>query len=206
MVADAFRFLVPVLILAAVFWYLGWDTPAVIALVLAGLIAFFFRNPRRSIPDGRNLIVSPADGRIVRIAGTDAPAEGKGDTQTVSIFLGLLDVHVNRSPIQGRLESADYRTGRFRAAFKQEASRVNEQNILTVQGDGIRVVVKQIAGLIARRIVCWKRPGDLLGRGELFGLIRFGSRVDLLLPANAKVLVRVGDRVRGGASVIGEWS
>ncbi len=122
----------------------------------------------------------------------------------VSIFLNIFNVHVTRAPVAGTLESLEYRRGRFKAAYDDEASRVNEQNILTIRGGCGPVVVKQIAGLIARRVVCWKKPGHALERGELFGLIRFGSRVDVLLPSNIKVVVRVGDRVKGGSSIIGE--
>jgi phosphatidylserine decarboxylase len=113
-------------------------------------------------------------------------------------------VHVNRAPIRGELEQVEYKRGRFKAAYGERASRVNEQNILSIRGERINVVVKQIAGLIARRVVCWKQPGNFLERGELFGLIRFGSRVDMILPNEVKVLVRVGDRVKGGTSVVGE--
>src|SRR5688572_16855212 len=130
--------------------------------------------------------------------------EGIAAGHQVSIFLNIFDVHVNRSPIQGKLESLEYKRGKFQAAFKEEASRTNEQNILTIDGQGMRVVVKQIAGLIARRVVCWKKPGHVIERGELIGLIRFGSRVDIVLPHTVTLLVKVGDRVKGGSSVLGK--
>ena len=122
----------------------------------------------------------------------------------ISIFLNLFDVHVTRAPIRGRLERLEYKPGKFKVAFDDVASRVNEQNILTICSSHTCLVVKQIAGLVARRVVCWKQPGNTMERGELFGIIRFGSRVDILLPADVRVLVKVGDRVRGGSSVIGE--
>jgi phosphatidylserine decarboxylase len=119
--------------------------------------------------------------------------------------LNIFNVHVNRSPISGQLKQLEYKRGKFKAAFDDEASRVNEQNVITISGNGIQVVVKQIAGLIARRVVCWKKPGYNLERGELFGLIRFGSRVDIVMPGRVKILVKVGDRVWGGTSILGEY-
>ncbi len=204
MVADAYRFIIPVLLLAAVAGALGWIVPCLILLILSAFVCFFFRNPERLIPEGVKLIVSPADGKIVRISpGAGADSAG---VQAISIFLSVFDVHVNRSPIRGELESLEYKRGKFKVAYDDEASRVNEQNILTIRGEGNRVIVKQIAGLIARRVVCWKEPGYSLARGELIGLIRFGSRVDVLLPQNAKVRVKVGDRVKGGSSILGEFA
>jgi len=119
--------------------------------------------------------------------------------------MGLLDVHVNRAPVEGVLESLEYRRGRYRAAFRNEASGVNAQNILTIRGRESKLVVKQIAGVLARRVVCWKSPGQALQRGEVIGLIRFGSRVDVLVPENVRLCVRPGERVRGGVSILGEY-
>jgi phosphatidylserine decarboxylase len=171
-----------------------------ILVALALFVCYFFRNPARSIPKGENLIVSPADGKVVKIYQLDDESCGP----TISIFLSIFNVHVNRSPISGKLEKLEYKRGKFKAAFIEEASRINEQNIITIQGQGIQVVVRQIAGLIARRVVCWKKPGHNLERGELFGLIRFGSRVDIVLPKRTKVLVKEGDCVRGGSSILAE--
>lgn len=204
MIKDAYRFIVPILAIAALCALLGWRIPALLLLLPAAFVGYFFRNPVRSIPTGENIIVSPADGKVVRVASIPA-AEGElAGGRCVSIFLNIFDVHVNRAPIGGELERVDYKRGKFKVAYNEEASRVNEQNILTIRGQGCRVVVKQIAGLIARRVVCWKRPGHVLVRGELFGLIRFGSRVDLLLPEEVEILVKVGERVKGGSSVIGK--
>jgi phosphatidylserine decarboxylase len=203
MISDAFRFLLPLLGLAAGAVWLGSVVAAVFFGVLCAFVAFFFRNPNRDIPAGDNLVVSPADGKVVKVV--EVPAANGGDTpgHAVSIFLNIFNVHVNRSPISGVLEDLEYRRGLFKAAYDHEASRVNEQNILTIRGQGMQVTVKQIAGLIARRVVCWKKPGHALERGELFGLIRFGSRVDVLLPATVRVVVREGDHVKAGSSVIG---
>jgi phosphatidylserine decarboxylase len=198
MASDAYKFILPLLALGILVFLLGFPYAAVFIFVLAAYIGYFFRNPLRRIPHGENLIVSPADGKIVRIL------KGRDGEQIISIFLNIFDVHINRSPIEGELEQVQYKRGKFKAAFDDEASRVNEQNIITIKGKDIRIVVRQIAGLIARRVVCWKKPGDNLDRGEIFGLIRFGSRVDVVLPEHIKVSIRVGDRVRGGSSVLGE--
>jgi phosphatidylserine decarboxylase len=200
MVRDAYKFVIPVLALGVLLALFKYFYPAVISILLALYIAYFFRNPKRIIPAGNNLLVSPADGRVVKIYRA---AEG-GD-QTISIFLNIFNVHVNRSPITGQLKQLEYKRGKFKAAFDDEASRVNEQNVITIGGNGIQVVVKQIAGLIARRVVCWKKPGYTLERGELFGLIRFGSRVDIVMPGRVNILVKVGDRVWGGTSILGEY-
>jgi phosphatidylserine decarboxylase len=148
-------------------------------------------------PDGKCLIVSPAD-LLLRFNR----ARWRTD---LCIFLNVFNVHVNRSPIAGTVEQFEYKRGKFKVAFDEEASRVNEQNIVTIANADIRIFVKQVAGLIARRVICWKKPGDSLQRGELFGLIRFGSRVDMVFPARVKILVKVGERVQGGSSIIGDY-
>jgi phosphatidylserine decarboxylase len=199
MVSDAYKFVIPLLILGILSLFLNFIYVALPFFILAAFVCFFFRNPARHIPDGKNLIVSPADGKVVKISKDD------NGEQTLSIFLNVFNVHVNRSPISGVLEKLEYKRGKFKVAFDEEASKVNEQNILIVAGPDIRIVVKQIAGLIARRVVCWKKPGSSLQRGELFGLIRFSSRVDMVFPEQVKILVKTGDRVLGGSSIIGEY-
>jgi phosphatidylserine decarboxylase len=201
MIRDAYRFIVPLGIIAVACAFAGWYALLFATLLLIAFIAFFFRNPARAIPPGDSLVVSPADGKVVKISALPG-AHG----HSISIFLNIFDVHVNRAPIGGDVERVEYKRGRFKVAFDEEASRVNEQNVLTIEGHGMKVVVKQIAGLIARRVVCWKKPGNHVQRGELIGLIRFGSRVDIELPPQVRVLVQVGDRVKGGSSVIGERS
>lgn len=183
-------------------WRFPWPAGG---LALLGLFcAFFFRDPERALPPGESLVLSPADGKVVSVG---AAPEGSGPgprARQVSIFLSIFDVHVNRAPISGRIERVDYHPGEFLPAWDDKASLRNEQNSVVVERDGARVGFKQIAGLIARRIVFRKKPGDTVVRGERVGLIRFGSRVDVLLPETAQVLVAVGDRVRGGASAIAE--
>jgi len=195
-VRDAFRFLIPLFILAAASFLLAWVSFGVFLLLLIAYVAFFFRNPPRTIPGDPSIIVSPADGKVVKI-------DRVGGVTKLSIFLSLFDVHVNRSPIAGRIEAVDYRKGTFKAAYNNAASVENERNVIMVRNGKINIVFTQIAGVVARRIVFWKRVGDIVEKGELVGLIRFGSRVDILFPAGTEVTVAVGDRVRGGASPIG---
>ena len=193
---DAFRFLIPLLILTAASFGMGWVAPGVLLLLLTSFVAFFFRNPPRTIPKDPSIIVSPADGKVVKI-------DRVGNVTKVSIFLSLFNVHVNRSPIAGSIEALDYRKGKFKAAYNHAASVENERNTIMVSDGRIKIVFIQIAGVVARRIVCWKRVGDRVEKGDLVGLIRFGSRVDILFPAGTEVTVAVGDRVRGGSSPIG---
>jgi phosphatidylserine decarboxylase len=195
-VKDAYRFLLPLLGAAALAFGLRLYWVAIFVLLLAAFVAFFFRNPRREIPSDPRVIVSPADGRVVKV-------ERVGNVTRLSIFLSIFNVHVNRSPIAGRIEAIDYRRGKFKAAFNHSASVENERNVIMVAQGNIKLVFTQIAGLIARRIVCWKKVGDMVGKGELIGLIRFGSRVDVLFPAGTDVTVERGDRVRGGSTPIG---
>jgi phosphatidylserine decarboxylase len=195
-VRDAFMFLIPLVTAAALALVFGWTITWVVLLVLAAFVAFFFRNPTRAIPQDPAVIVSPADGKVVKL-------ERVGGVTQMSIFLSLFNVHVNRSPIAGRIEALDYRKGRFRAAFNHAASTDNERNIIMISNGRIKLVFTQIAGIAARRIVFWKRVGDMVDKGELVGLIRFGSRVDVLFPAGTEATVKLGDRVRGGSTPIG---
>jgi len=203
MARDGYRFVLPLVVLIGVSAFFRLPVLTVALIVLAAFIVFFFRNPARAVPengpDGRNLVVSPADGKVVKISRSP---DGE---QTLSIFLNIFNVHVTRSPIAGAVERFEYKRGKFKVAFDEEASKVNEQNIVTFAGDGVRLVVKQVAGLVARRVVCWKKPGDAVERGQVFGLIRFGSRVDVVMPAKVDIRVKVGDKVRGGSSIIGDY-
>src|SRR5262245_55503044 len=195
-VKDAFRFLIPLVISAALAWFLGLYLATILVMLLAVFVAFFFRNPKREIPSDPRVIVSPADGRVVNV-------EQVGNVTKLSIFLSIFDVHVNRSPIAGRIEAIDYKRGKFKPAWNHVASVENERNVIMVAQGDIKLVFTQIAGLIARRIVCWKKVGDIVTKGELIGLIRFGSRVDVLFPAGTEATVKTGMRVRAGSSSIG---
>jgi phosphatidylserine decarboxylase len=184
---------------AAVVTYLASWPFALPFYILAVFCLYFFRDPERAVPAGA-VAVSPADGKVVAVK----PLESGGNR--VSIFLNVFDVHVNRAPISGKVSSIDYQRGRFLVASKEEASHSNEQNTLTIDGEAgghpTRVTFKQIAGLIARRIVCYKKPGDVVSAGERVGLIKFGSRVDVFLGPEWNVTVHTGEHVAGGSSVL----
>jgi phosphatidylserine decarboxylase len=167
--------------------------------ILAAFCLYFFRDPERKVPEGP-VAVSPADGKVVAVLPDAAGA------QRISIFLNIFDVHVNRTPIAGKVMCVKYKKGQFLVASKEAASHSNEQNVITVEGGGSRVVFTQIAGLIARRIVCFKKAGDVVDAGERVGLIKFGSRVDVFLGPEWEVAVRVGERVSAGSSVIARRS
>jgi phosphatidylserine decarboxylase len=191
--------LVPLLAAAAALLLGLWGLALILGL-LAAFMAYFFRDPRREAPAEADLVVSPADGRVTRV---ERVADTPDSPTVVSIFLSPFDVHVNRSPIAGSVLDVTYTKGRYVMATREDASLVNEQNVLTIRGELMTVVCKQIAGVLARRIVCWKKPGDRLELGERFGLIKFGSRTDLVLPPEVSVEVKVGQRVRGGVTIIG---
>lgn len=178
--------------------------PALGAVLLAGAslgCLFFFRDPDRTPPDVPGAVLAPADGWVREIR--EIRDSFVGDAVRVSIFLSPLDVHVNRSPIAGLVTEVEYRPGRFRPAYRPEASEENERCRIALQGETARVTVSQIAGVLARRVVCRVRPGDKLRAGERFGLIRFGSRTDLFVPMGTAMRCRAGDRVRGGDTIVG---
>jgi phosphatidylserine decarboxylase len=201
---EGWPFIIGPLGVAAALALLRLPWPAAVVAALGLFSAFFFRDPERAIPAGAGLVLSPADGKVVLVEAAPADNALSPGAQQISIFLSVFDVHVNRAPIAGIVEKVHYHKGEFLPAFDHKASLRNEQNTVTVKDGETRVVFKQIAGLIARRIVFRKQPGDRVERGERVGLIRFGSRVDVLLPASAKIAVRVGDRVSGGSSVLAE--
>jgi phosphatidylserine decarboxylase len=188
--------------LAVIVLLLGLWPVALLMGILAAFMAFFFRDPERQSPIDPDIVVAPADGRVTRVRPVEEGNSGRSAT-VVSIFLSPLDVHINRAPIAGDVTNVSYTRGRFLMATNENASLVNEQNALTIKGERITIVCKQIAGILARRIVCWKRPGERVELGERFGLIKFSSRTDVLLPANVEVLVAEGSRVQGGTTIIG---
>jgi phosphatidylserine decarboxylase len=187
-------------VLASVPVVLGHWLLAIPFVAIAAFMAYFFRDPHRTIPTEAGIIVAPADGlvTIVRLAN------GRENLESlISIFLSPLDVHINRSPIGGLITEITYKKGKYLMATKEASRLLNEQNTLTIQGDGLTVRCTQIAGILARRIVCWKRPGEGVKCGERFGMIKFSSRTDLLLPPNVEVFAREGMRVRGGVTILG---
>lgn len=195
MVRDGIPYVLIPLVLAAIFALIGWWPLTLMFGATTLFMRYFFRDPKRVVPEGEGLIVSAADGRVTRIEQND-------DSKLVSVFLSPLDVHINRSPITGTIKEINYIPGKKMPATSDEASLFNERNSLLIEGEGITVTCTQIAGILARRIVCWPQTGDNLVRGQRFGLIKFGSRTDLRMPADVEVLVKVGDRVRGGETVI----
>ncbi len=201
---EGIPFIVVPLLLALLFAALGLWFVFGLFIVLTLFMGYFFRDPQRDSPSDSTAVVSPADGKVTRVQRLDPSNEDS--SSVVSIFLSPLDVHINRAPIRGTITDITYSPGKFLMATNEKASLVNEQNVLTIEGQGITVVCKQIAGILARRIVCWKKKGDNLTLGERFGLIKFSSRTDLILPPNVSISVAVGDRVRGGTTVIGRIS
>ncbi|MGE0453872.1 MAG: phosphatidylserine decarboxylase family protein [Vicinamibacteria bacterium] len=201
---DGWPFIGSLAALALVLALLRLPWPAGVSVALALFCAFFFRDPERVAPANPALVVSPADGKVVVVAPAPAANPLGPGAQQISIFLSIFDVHVNRSPVAGTIEKVDYHKGEFLPAFDDKASLRNEQNSVVVAGAKGRVAFKQIAGLIARRIVFRKKPGDVVERAERVGLIRFGSRVDVFLAPEARLLVRVGDRVSAGSSPLAE--
>jgi phosphatidylserine decarboxylase len=200
--AEGWGFILVPLALAALLTWAGWIKTALGLAALAAFMAFFFRDPERAAPTTPRAILAPADGKVMAV-GPVADDPFVGPAQAVSIFLSPLDVHVNRSPLAGLVVGVEYRPGAKLAAYRAEASEQNERTSISIQGDGARVVVRQIAGVLARRIVCRVQPGDRLASGQRFGLIKFGSRTDLIVPATARLQVKTGDRVRGGETVMG---
>ena len=176
----------------------GWRWPGAGLLVLAAFVTFFFRDPDRKFEGSDQQIASPADGKVVSV-------RQENGQEAISIFLSVFDVHINRAPISGKVSGIDYHKGKFLIAFDERASLENERNSITMENQGKTVRFVQIAGLIARRIVCWSKPGETLQVGDRIGLIKFGSRVDVFLPAGSKIYVKRGDRVVGGKTAIGEF-
>ena len=201
---EGLPFLIPAVLLTILWGIAGWRAWMYLGILFSLFLAYFFRNPKRKISDLQNVILSPADGRIVHVGECQEERFLKEKTLKVSIFMSLFDVHLNRTPISGKVVERNYLPGRFLVASVEKSSLLNEQNAMILESeDRFRILLVQIAGFVARRIVCYAKAGDLLRKGEIFGLIRFGSRVDLYLPPEVKPIVRVGQHVKGGESIIG---
>ena len=202
MVTDGYKFAAGPLLLGAIAISIHWNWLGAALLFLGLFVLFFFRDPERVPPADPQTIVSPADGRVMLVV--EEPLGGVPGRR-ISVFLSVFDVHVNRSPVAGKITAIEYRTGKFYAAMRGKASAENEQNAFHVSTEHGAVVFKQIAGWVARRILCWKSVGDSVVRGERIGMIRFGSRMDIWLPNGVEILVRPGQRVAAGASVLARW-
>ena len=203
MVKDAYRFAAPPVAAGLVFFLLHWEWIAAILILLGLFILYFFRNPERNVPDDPAAVVSPADGHVVEIV--DEEMDGQPGRR-MSVFLSVFDVHVNRSPVAGRITRLEYKPGRFYAAMRSQASAENEMNVFEIETPMGTMAFKQIAGVIARRVIAWKSAGDAVQRGERVGMIRFGSRVDVWLPGNCQILVRRGQKVAGGSTILAKWN
>jgi len=199
MVRDGYYYALSLIAAAVLVGWFAQPAWVVLPLLLAGFFLWFFRDPERIIPDAAGAVVSPADGKVTDVSIVTAEGEKRA---RISIFLSVFNVHVNRSPIAGIVREVRYRRGRFLNAMNPASAEQNEQNAVRVEGDGQTVVFKQIAGLLARRIVFHPQVGDRLERGQRVGLIKFGSRVDVLLDPDAAIQVKIGDPVRGGASTL----
>ncbi len=202
MVKDGYKFAAVPLLLAVVAAGLHWNWLSGIFLLLGLFVLFFFRDPQRTPPADPETIVSPADGRVMLVVDESM---GGIPGRRISVFLSIFDVHVNRSPVAGKITAIEYRTGKFYAAMRGRASAENEQNTFHVATEHGEVVFKQIAGWVARRILCWKKVGDTVMRGERVGMIRFGSRMDIWLPDRVEILVRPGQHVAAGSSPLARW-
>ena len=190
-------FILGALVVAAgVWWWQGrlWAVPLVL---LAAFFVFFFRDPERTVPTEPGLVVSPADARVM-IVGDPGPGAPPGEWQRISMFLSPMDVHVNRTPVEGKVTRVEYHPGKFLPAYREDAGTLNEWTEVWIDHGGTPIVLRQIVGILARRIVCRARPGDQVARGQRFGIMKFGSRIDLFLPLSARIFVHVGDRVVGG--------
>jgi phosphatidylserine decarboxylase len=206
MAKEGFYFFLPFVALMALFFFLFYYHPymqyiylAIASFIVGDLVLLFFRDPERKIPEGDDLIVSPADGRVLFV-------EKEENRYFISIFMSVLDVHINRVPVNGVVERLDYRPGKFKAAFKKEATDINERFEIEIKTDKGNVIMHQVAGLIARRVVCRLKKGQDVTKGQRLGLIRFGSRVDLFLPLTAQIEVKKGQKVKGAKSVIGRMA
>jgi phosphatidylserine decarboxylase len=200
--SEGWPFIIPLAVVTVLLLAFGWKGTGGVLLVLTLFVLFFFRDPERAVPRGEGVVVSPADGKVIVIKDVFEPDYLKQDVKQISIFLSVFNVHVNRAPVGGAVEVVKYNPGKFHVASVDKASLMNEQTAMVVATGKTRVLVKQIAGLIARRIVCYAKPGDTVKSGERYGLIRFGSRVDLFLPKDAELKVKIGDRVKGARDVV----
>lgn len=202
MVPEGYKFAAPPLLLGLLALVPGWHWLAGVLVFLGLFVLYFFRDPERVAPDAAGAVVSPADGHVVEVV--EEPLDGAAGRR-ISIFLSVWDVHVNRAPVAGTIRRVDYRPGKFYAALRTRASLENEQNVIRVSTPRGDMVFKQIAGWIARRVLCWKAAGETVQLGERIGMIRFGSRADVWLPLAANIVVKRGDRVKGGETLLAQW-
>ncbi len=200
---DGYMYILSALAAAVFFGMVVHPYAAVPFVVLAMYFAYFFRNPERSIPQDNSLLVSPADGKVMEVVSLDDDDFVKEPCNKVVIFLSIFDVHINRSPMEGEIKCQQYICGRFKPAYKDSVGFENERHMIGIENDKLRITVTQIAGILARRIVSWVTLDDVLEKGERYGLIRFGSCTEVVMPKSVEVVVKKGDRVKGGETIIG---
>ncbi|MFB0527552.1 MAG: phosphatidylserine decarboxylase family protein [bacterium] len=209
-VKDGWKFVIPLLILAVILFFF-WKIGSLFLFGLALLALFFFRDPERKISEGENLILSPADGKVIDISEVGEENFLHSRVKVVRIFMSIFNVHVQRSPVKGKVEWIKYKPGKFMAAYTKQASGGNESNLIGIQksnkpnSNKEKILVKQIAGTVARRICCWCKEGDNLVAGQRIGMIRFGSRADVYFPQEIEIKVKKGDRVVGGETILGKF-
>lgn len=204
-VREGWMFIAIPALLSVVCFLLHWIIPGLVFAVLALFCLFFFRNPTRTIPQEAGVVVAPADGRVMDITRMEEPLFMNGEAVRISIFLSLFNVHINRMPVDGMIEIIQPVSGLYLPAYNVEAGSKNQRNYIGISSDVGRLIVVQITGAIARRLVCWAKVGQFMPRGERFGLIRFGSCTEVYLPSHADIKVAVGDKIRGGNSVIAKF-
>jgi phosphatidylserine decarboxylase len=207
-VKEGYKFASAPIVLGIAALFLGWhmlalQIAAFVLLALGTFILYFFRDPERVIPSDTSTIVSPADGRVLEVI--DEKFDGRAGKR-ITIFLAVWNVHVNRTPLDGKIARIEYRPGKFQMAMRKTASAENEQNVIYLDTAHGQIVFKQIAGMIARRVVLWRKAGDQVERGERIGIVRFGSRMDVWLPREAEITVKPGDHVAGGSSILARWT
>ena len=209
-VKDGWKFIIPLLMLAVILFFF-WKIASLFLLALAALTLFFFRDPERKVPQGKDLILSPADGKVMDISEVEEEKFLRSRVKVVKIFMSIFNVHVQRSPVKGKVEWIKYEPGNFMAAYTEEASGGNENNLIGIQKSDKpafnrdRILVKQVAGRVARRICCWCKKGDNLIAGQRIGMIRFGSRAEVYLPQEIEIKVKKGDKVVGGETLLGKF-
>ena len=202
-VRDGYKFIGSAVFLAILSYYFYGYYMAIIPSVFAGYFMYFFRNPKRVEPLDENAIISPADGTVKNIEYVPYNDFIGGAGNKIIIFMSVFNVHINRSPIDGQVKSEQYICGKFRPAYKNDVGFENERHIIDIEGDNLKIVVTQIAGILAKRIVSWVSIGDEMSKGDLFGMIKFGSCVEIILPENVNICLKKGDKLKGGLSIIG---
>lgn len=199
---EGLKLIIPLAVLTIVIFLLKWIIAGFILLVITLFVLFFFRDPQRTVPEGGSAVVAPADGKVVVIKDIYENNYLHQNVKQISIFLSVFNVHVNRAPVSGLIETVKYNPGKFHIAALEKASLENEQTAMVIMDGNRKILVKQIAGIIARRIICYVQPGDVVKKGDRYGLICFGSRADIFLPANSEIKVKLGDSVKGARDII----